>query len=152
MFILLFLLWLILNGRVTGEILLIGVLVTGFVSFFLYRLLGYPPAFDRRLLRNLPLLLLYVLNLIREIFLASFQVLTVIWSPSKRPDPVYAEFHSGLTDTFSNVLLTNSITLTPGTYTVVQEEDRFIIHCLRREYAEDLNDSSFIRLLRRMRP
>ena len=41
--------------------------------------------------------------------------------------------------------------LTPGTYTVFQEKDRFVIHCLRREYAEGLEDSSFVHLLRRLK-
>ena len=74
----------------------------------------------------------------------------VVYKPGKKPDPVLIEFHSGLKDPFSNVLLANSITLTPGTYTVVQEGDRFVIHCLRREFAQGIDDSSFIHLLRKL--
>ena len=95
--------------------------------------------------------MLYAGNLIREIVIAACQVTAIVWSPSKKPDPVMVEFHSGLPDSFSNVLLANSITLTPGTFTVVQEGDRFIIHCLRKEFARGLDDSSFIRLLRKIK-
>ena len=35
--------------------------------------------------------------------------------------------------------------------TILQDGDRFVIHCLRPEYAEGLDDSSFIHLLRRFR-
>ena len=61
------------------------------------------------------------------------------------------EFHSGLKGQFSNVLLANSITLTPGTYTVLQEGDRFVVHCLRREFADDVDTSSFVRLLKKLK-
>ena len=151
MFILFFVLWLILNGKINAEILLFGVLITALVSFIFYKLIGYSFSSDRKVFRNLPLLLLYVGNLIWEIVRASFQVMAIIWNPGKHPDPVMVEFHSGLSDSFSNVLLANSITLTPGTYTVIQEDDRFVIHCLCREFAEGLNDSSFIHLLRKLR-
>lgn len=151
MFILFLLFWIILNGRVTAEILLIGALLTLFVSFFFYRLLGWRLQYDKILVRNLPLLLLYAGNLIWEILLSTFHVMKLIWNPSGKPDPLMVEFHSGLSGSFLNVLLANSITLTPGTFTVVQEGDRFVIHCLRPEYAEGLDDSSFIHLLRRFR-
>ena len=151
MFIFFFILWIIFNGRITVEILVTGAVITAAVSFFFYRLLGWSLKKDGQILRNLPLLLLYVLNLFREVVIAAFQVLALVWSPSRRPDPVLVEFHSGLSGSFSNVLLANSITLTPGTFTIEQEDDRFVIHCLRPEFAEGLADCSFIRLLRRIR-
>ena len=151
MFILFFALWLIFNGRVTLEILVLGLLITLLVSFIFYKLLGYSFAYDKIIFRNLPLFILYTGNLIREIAKAAVSVMAVVWNPSRKPDPVMVEFHSGLTNSFANVLLANSITLTPGTYTVLQEGDRFVIHCLRREYAQGLQDSSFIRLLRKLR-
>ena len=67
------------------------------------------------------------------------------------PEPVIVEFHSGFQSRLQNVLLANSITLTPGTITVFQDGDHFVVHCLRREYAEGIEDSSFVRLLRRVK-
>ena len=151
MFILFLVLWLIFNGRLTVEIFLLGLLFAALLSLFFYKILGYSPASDRKLLRNLPLVLLYVLNLIREIVIAAWQVSTLVWSSARKPEPMMVEFHSGLDDPFANVVLANSITLTPGTFTVEQQDDRFLIHCLRPEFAEGLQDSSFIRLLRRVR-
>ena len=58
------------------------------------------------------------------------------------------EFHSGLKTELQNVLLANSITLTPGTYTLFQEGDHFVVHCLKREYGEGMEESSFIKYLR----
>jgi len=151
MTVLFFLFWLILNGRITSEILIFGIPVSAAAYFFLCRVLGYSPRTDLKILRNFPILILYVLTLISEIIKAALTVISVAWSRSEKPDPVIVEFHSGLSGEFENVLLANSITLTPGTYTVFQEKDHFAIHCLKREYGEGLSDSSFVRLLRRLK-
>ena len=129
---------------------MLGLLTAFLVSFIFYKLIGYPLSYDRLFIRNLPLMVLYVLNLIREIVIASFAVMRIIWNPVRKPEPVMIELHSGLDNSFANVLLANSITLTPGTYTVLQEGDRFVIHCLNRDFAIQEEKSSFIRLLRKM--
>ena len=151
MFILFLLFWIILNGRFTAEILLIGLLLGFAVFFFFCRFLGWSIQKDLRLLRNIPFLILYILNLVREVLIAAFQVARLVWSPSRKKEPVMVEFHSGLHGRIVNTLLANSITLTPGTFTVVHEDDRFVVHCIRPEFAEGLENSSFIRLLRRVR-
>ena len=147
----LFILWIVLNGRITLEIVLFGIAVSAAVSIFLYRLAGYPALTDWKILRNLPLFLIYLIVLFVEIVKASLSVMSVIWRPGKRPDPVIVEFRSGIRGTVPNVLLANSITLTPGTYTVLHEGDRFVVHCLRREYADGMENSRFIRILRRLK-
>ena len=151
MIIFFFLLWLILNGRITAELVFLGIPISALVLLLANRAVGYTLKTDLRIMRNLPVFFLYTLNLVAEILKASAAVMGVVLDPSKKPEPVIVEFHSGLKTEMQNVLLANSITLTPGTYTVLQEEDRFVIHCLRREYAENLDDSSFIHLLRKMR-
>ena len=117
----------------------------------LYKALGYPVSTDKKIFKNLPLLFIYAGNLILEVVKAALQVALLVWNKKKTPDPVMVEFHSGLEGNFANVLLANSITLTPGTFTVHQEGDRFIVHCLLPEYAEGIEESSFIRLLRRVK-
>lgn len=151
MYVLIFFLWMILNGQITVELIVFGLIISAVFYVFLIRVFGYSPKTDLRILQNFPLLVLYVFNLIFEIVKAALAVISVVYSARKKPDPVIVEFRSGLAGDFSNVLLANSITLTPGTYTVFQEKDRFVIHCLRREYAEGLDDSSFIHLLRRLK-
>lgn len=145
-----FVLWIIFNGKITAEIVLIGLPVTAAVTPFACRVLGYPLRNDLKILRNLPILSLYILNLIREIVVAATSVMGMVWS-AKDPEPVIVEFHSGFDSRLQNVLLANSITLTPGTITVFQEGDRFVVHCLRPEYARGIEDSSFVRLLRKIK-
>lgn len=145
-----YLLWVIFNGRITPEILLIGLPVAAVVSLFSYRLTDYSHASDLKVARNIFFFILYALNLIREIIKSASSVMLMIIR-GQTPEPVIIEFHSGFSSKMQNVLLANSITLTPGTITMFQEGDRFVIHCLRPEYGRGIDDSSFVRLLRRLK-
>ena len=147
MAVLLFLLWIIWNGKVNAEILLFGTALTALALLFAVKVLGYSLESESRSWRNFPLFLRYTLVLIREIFKSSLAVAKLAWSPEGKPDPVIVEFHSGLPTDFQNALLANSITLTPGTFTLIQEGDRFVVHCLRREYADGIEVSTFVELL-----
>jgi len=40
-------------------------------------------------------------------------------------------------------MLANSITLTPGTVTIVAKKDKFIVHALTPEFAKGLYESKF---------
>ncbi len=142
-----FILWIILNGRVTPELVILGLMISGLVMLFARRAVGYTLQTDLRMMRNIPVFLLYALILVREIILASITVIKLVFSRREKPDPIIVEFHSGLETELQNVLLANSITLTPGTFTLFQEGDHFIIHCLRREYGEGMGDIVFIRYL-----
>ena len=148
--VLFFILWVIFNGKITLEVIAFGVPVTAAVTLFVCKILGYPLRYDLIIFKNFPVLILYGLNLIREIVLSASSVIRMIWR-AQDPDPIIIEFHSGFTSRLQNVLLANSITLTPGTITVFQEGDHFVIHCLRPEYAEGIENSSFIRLLRKLK-
>jgi multicomponent Na+:H+ antiporter subunit E len=150
MWLFLFALWIVLNGKVTVELVIFGVVIAAAVTFFANRVIGYTASIDRRILRNLPVFLLYILNLIREIIISSFKMCGMVYS-AEAPDPVIIEFHSGLKDEVCNVFLANSITLTPGTYTIFQEGDHFKVHCLMEEFSEGMEESSFVRLLRKVR-
>ena len=148
--VLFFLLWIIFNGKITLEIVLFGIAITGIVGAFAYKVVGYPVSADIQVLRNMHWFVLYILDLIWEIIKAAVSVMGLIFH-AEDPDPVIIEFHSGFDSRLKNVLLANSITLTPGTITVFQEGDHFVVHCLRPEYAEGMEESTFIRLLRRVK-
>ena len=80
LFLVLFALWLLLNGRVTLELILIGAAVSGAVWLFCYRTLGYRPQRERVLLRRLPRYAHYAAALTAEIFKANLTVMRAILS------------------------------------------------------------------------
>ena len=114
MCIFLFLLWLILNGKVTLEICLFGVVITGAVYAFCVAALGCRPQAERRFLKRLGGYVVYGAILVREIIRANLAVMRVIWS--RKPDyhPAIVRVHAPLEKPVSRMLLSNSITLTPG--------------------------------------
>ncbi len=65
-------------------------------------------------------------------------------------EPVLVDFDAPLTSDFARLILANSITLTPGTITVEQNESHFVVHCLDKDMAEGLDKSIFVQLLLKM--
>ena len=80
MFLFFFLIWVILNGRLTAEIAVFGLVFAGVITLFAVKALGYSMAKERLIFRNLPLILHYIGVLIAEIVKASIAVIRVIWS------------------------------------------------------------------------
>ena len=77
-------LWIVLNGRVTPEIVIIGILIAAVGLVFARRATGYTLQTDLRICRNIPIFLVYVLNLILEVLKASVMVMSVVFNQSCR--------------------------------------------------------------------
>ena len=150
MCIFLFLLWLVLNGRVTVEICLIGVVLVGAVYAFCVYALGYHPRHERRILRRLAMYVVYFFLLLWEIFKANVAVLRIILVPPHRYDPAIVRLRVPLKENISRVFLSNSITLTPGTVTVAQEGDEFLVLCLNKADAAAIPQWSLVQYLRKV--
>lgn len=150
MFVAFLLLWIIFNGRVTVEILVIGTILSAVLFAFCCRFLGYSVRQDKRMFRLLPLVCRYLMVLIMEIVKANKQVLFFILTPRYEAEPQLIHFTSDLKTELARVVLANSITLTPGTITVSLEGSELYVHCLDREFAEGIECSAFVELLKRM--
>lgn len=150
MFLLLMGVWLILNGRITLEICILGLLVSGAMFAFACRFLDYSVHKERMLFCLLPLLARYFWVLVKEIVKANVCVLGIILSPELQPEPAVVYFDTELKSGIARVMLADSITLTPGTITVALEENRYCVHCLDRELAQGLENSVFVELLKEM--
>ena len=141
--------WLMLNGRADWDVWVTGIAVSGAIYYVLCRVSGLNPKQEVRAIRLIPLCLCYAGVLLWEILKANLSVAGFICS-KKEPTPMVVHFSSGLKSEIANVILANSITLTPGTITILLQEDRFAVHCLRREYGEGMGESSFVKLLSKM--
>ncbi len=150
MFLLLFCVWVILNGRITMEICILGILVSAAVFAFLCRFLDYSVKKELLLFRLFPLFVRYLWVLVEEIVKANVCVLKIILSPELQPEPAVVYFDTRLRSGIARVMLADSITLTPGTITVSLEGNHYCVHCLDRELAQGLEDSVFVELLEEM--
>jgi len=146
----LYLLWIFLNGRLTPEILLLGLLLVGIIGLFMRVVLHYGLKQELLCYRKLPLLFAYFFVLIWEIIKANASVIALILSPARKIRPTLVTFSPKLTTRFGQYLLANSITLTPGTITVKITDGEYTVHCLTPSLLDTSEQNVFIRLIRRL--
>lgn len=150
MYQLLLLLWILLNGRLTLEIFLFGLVIAGAIYFIMCKFLEYSPQNDRILLKNIWNIASYIAILFVEVLRSGLAVLRFVISPTIQIEPQIVVFRVPLKSEFLKTILANSITLTPGTITLNVEGDRFYVHALDYTLAEGIEDSVFQRILLKM--
>lgn len=149
MLLLLFLFWLILNGRITIEIILVGAAVSVALTWIARRFLHVSPQAELRLLRCLPGVIYYLFYLVIQIIISNLQVMRIILSPGK-PSPKLVWFQPKLESEIARLTLANSITLTPGTVTASLDEETICVYALQSDFAVGLSDSGFVEKLHRL--
>ena len=149
MYFLLLAFWIILNGRFTIEILILGLIFAAVVYAFARKFMGLTVKKEKRFWKHVGWALQYVGVLIKEIVVANVAVLKILLRPGYRVQPVLVSFPAPLKSEALQVVLADSITLTPGTITVRVHEDKFEVHCLDRSMAEGLDSSVFVKMLKK---
>ena len=150
MLLLFLLVWIIFNGAITTEICIFGVVVAFLMFGFVCKFMDYSWRKEKLLIQRSGYFLLYLGNLLIEIVRANVSVCHFVLSDRDEIHPVMVSFHTTLKSSLARVILTNSITLTPGTITVSLQGDEVIVHCLDRSLAEGMEDSSFVKMLEHM--
>ena len=151
MTILIFAIWLILNGAITSEILLFGGGISLAMFALLHFALGYKLKYELTVIRLFPLMLAYIAVLLWEICKANVKVVRVIAGKREEYSPAVIEVALPLHHHLTQVLLANSITLTPGTVTIdVSGDGVYLIHCLDRSMGDGIEQSTFVKLLAKM--
>jgi len=128
-----------------------GVLFAGALTWFCNKYVGYGNKETKGItLRRLPLLISYLIILIWEIIKANIIMIKITTSKELEFEPCIIYFQTDLKEQFTKVLLANSITLTPGTITVSLENDLYCVHCLDKSMAEGIDESIFVKKLRKI--
>lgn len=147
-----FLLWLIFNGRITFEVIIVGVIASIALDFFVKRVMKMNLTASNlfRAVKILPDIIIYAVMLLIEIIRANFSIIKLVLAPQIEAEPCLVKFRTPLKTEAARVALANSITLTPGTITVSLEGDELLVHALNRDFADGLEGSMFEKLLARM--
>ena len=149
MFLILLALWLVFAGSVSVSNLLLGAVVSGLITLLCTRFMGYDPRRFYGSARKLPALLRYIAYLLREIVRENFDVLRFIYRKGQ-PKPRLVSFHGKVQSEPLRVLVANSITLTPGTYTVRLEGDEYAVHALDEYFQVDIEYSAFFKMAQKV--
>ena len=143
MFLLFFFVWIVFNGKITAEIVWMGVAVAAAVFWFVCKFMDYSIQKEKLFYKKFIAFGGYIYLLIKEIISANMTVFRMILTQREEMEPVLVTFRTSLKTEMARVILANSITLTPGTITVSIEEDELMVHCLDKSLADGLKDSIF---------
>lgn len=113
MFILLFALWIILNGKITLEICLFGIAISLFIYLFMCKFMNFSIKKDLRLMRNVGFGIVYFFVLLKAIFLSNIKVMSIILFKRIPITPAIVEVKVNLKTRTAKAILANSITITP---------------------------------------
>jgi len=139
----LFILWLLLSAQFDLKHITFGIVSSAVVTWLTNDLLysgrqGSLTVNDFFAVSCFWRALLYVPWLLLAIVKANISVVQVVLSPKMPLDPVFNQFDCHYKRDISFVSLANSITLTPGTVTVMLDDGRYIVHTLDEPMAGDL--------------
>ncbi len=150
LFIVMYLMWFLFNGRVTVELAVIGVLVCGGLYYFVKKFIREENR-ESILKGHIFDFIKYGLILFIEIIKANIAVMKLILNPNMSQwHPTFITFHSNLEDERLRVILANSITLTPGTITVGMEGKEFTVHVLDHREEDSVENGIFAQELLKM--
>ncbi len=142
-FAILFAFWLILSGHYEVKYISLGVLAAGGVTFLTNDLFCslFHRGENEKTDAWFPFLVLwrflvYLPWLLYKIILANIQVAYLVLHPRMPIDPALFQFRTQMRRNATQVILANSITLTPGTVTVNLEDGEYIIHILKPSLTE----------------
>lgn len=145
--ILMFIAWIILNGKMTLEIVLFGLGIILLVNLLVYTLVpkahrhGYPAS---KMLKTLD----YIRIVVIEVIKANIDMIKIVlFVDEKDLTPAVQKIHTELKGNIAITALTSSITLTPGTITVAVNENELLIHALDESMLDGIDDSIFVHKL-----
>lgn len=142
--------WVILNGKITIEIVAFGMLISILVGIFAYGVMGFDFSKEKKISRKLVPVIIYLIILVYEVIKANFYMINLVLSPKIEIEPKLRYFTVDLKSTLSKVVLADSITLTPGTITVLLVDDEYLIHAIDEEVQEGIEESIFVKKLKEL--
>ena len=119
--------WLALTNTFQWQELSVGIFISLVLALFLnknYLKLGLPPLSIKRII----FFILYIFVLFIEIIKANFDVAYRVIHPKMPIKPGIILIKTKLKQDIAKMILANSITLTPGTFTLDIKGDKLLIH------------------------
>jgi len=132
--------WLLLSGRIGVQYMIFMAVSVGMVVLmnperpFGSRAPGVPRG-GSEIVRGAGAFLRYLVWLLRSIVVANFDVARRILDPRMPIRPKLMVFHTAIRSDVGQVMVANTITLTPGTVTVDLQRGHYLVHALHPDTA-----------------
>jgi multicomponent Na+:H+ antiporter subunit E len=135
--------WLLWSGFFKPHLLLLGMFSVGITTFLAVRM-NYFDHIDglHYIGFRLPLFWAWLL---KEIVLSSILVARLVWSPSLKIRPRLVKIRREQDVELPQVIMGNSITLSPGTITIDIDETGLLVHCINQVTADDLKSGELLK-------
>jgi len=142
LFIFLIIIWLCLTSPFKWQELAVGILISLALAFFFAESYSHLdlPQFN---LRRLFAFIIYLFILFIEIVKANIDVAYRVLHPKMPIRPGIVTIRTNLKHDIARLILANSITLTPGTFTMDIIEDKLLVHWINVK-SEDLSGATKI--------
>lgn len=152
MLVLLFVVWVIFNGRIAPDVIITGIILSAAINAFAMKYCKWYVTKDWRGRGFVPRIFAYFGILIWEIIKSNWQMIKLILDPKMKEKihPQVVKFDVEYDSTIMRSLLANSITLTPGTITIRERKTFFIVHALTPEMGEGMTESVFYKWCNKM--
>ena len=131
----LLLFWIMLNGSLALDNIIVGVLVAAVISLLFHSGLSFFTEF-----RATPQAFIagiqYYIYFFKELVISNIKLAAIVLNPSLPIKPGIVKVRTKLKSKMGRLMLANSITLTPGTMTVEIEGEWIYVHCVTMESAD----------------
>lgn len=139
--------WIVLSERFTLEGIITGSIIILCVLYF-----NREPKENftpKKIMnfRKLKYWMLYIMILLKEIVVSNILVARIVLSRDLKISPVLIKIKTNIKSDLNKAIYANSITLTPGTLTIILEEDELLVHCLEENFALGAQNSDFERII-----
>jgi len=143
LFFILFVIWLFLTTSFHWQELCVGIFISLTLALYLhknYLELGLPKITIKKIIY----FIMYIIVLLIEIVKANFDVAYRVLHPSLPIKPGIVVIKTKLKQDIAKTILANSITLTPGTFTLDIEEDELLIHWIYVRTEDEMEATKII--------
>lgn len=123
----LFLFWVLLNGSLAADILIVGAVAALIIAFLFRDGLAVFSEF-KATPRAFGAAVIYLFYFLKELVKSNLHIAGIVLSPSLPLNPGIVKVRTRLKSNMGRLLLANSITLTPGTLTVEIDGEWIYIH------------------------
>ena len=149
--VLFFLFWLILNARVTVEVVATGIVIALLIGVLFYKFIGLSPKTELKALGKIGLIIAYLGLLLVEVVKANANMIRLVLSRNIKTNPQIKYFDSPLRSDMAKMALACTINLTPGTVFIELEDNKFGVHAIDAKFLVGMEDSwHIVKMLRRI--
>lgn len=140
MFITMMLFWLMLNGRLDNDVLIVGSIISLAIALLYRNGLSFFTEF-----RFTPAAIIagfrYYAHFFKELLKSNLKLAAIVVTPSLPIEPAIVKVRTKLKSRMGRLMLANSITLTPGTLTVEMEDEWLYVHWVKME-SDDIEEAT----------